>query len=621
MTWLTRSTDYSTALAGSTFSPSRSVASFTNSDSIDPIAPHTDDRARREDDYWTKAESFVRRTLDRATAVAASWTGEAVEATTSVHPGARQLFVSGAGILARGMDPDGAADYATGRVLIAASQREYMTAGERTTAWERDTRYRSIGMKSPGRAEADRNYAASHLARTIATVRGREAVLSEWPGWAGYFAAAEADRVSDEVAAAFVANEKAPEIVRAAFALGREAEGLPVPMPAEIAALVDLGRPHLERRWAKGSMMDRADAAIAAMLPPPSADPTGAMSRTPGEGEGEEQEQEQPAGWTEADTEAEAEPVPMDPGRAAMPDPRADEPLNVNTRAEPRKPTAPGSGLAKPAAGTRRYRVEECPARPADPDTLRRMIESARPLVAALGRIAWETDRPDECDRGQENGAIDEGAMHRLAAFGDFRVFERPQEQNRATVAVHVLIDCSGSMGAGVNSDPHETRIGASRTVGYALATAFGRNPRYRVAVSGHDVAYMGDARVRFHRCKDANAIAGLQAGGDNADGYAIEHAFRLVERERADRRIVFLIADGQPAADGYGNAAKHIQSVIGAAAARGMDFLAVGIEGTIRPATGRALFGSRFVNLDATRSAGPLLARVIARMARGGQP
>lgn len=618
MTWLTRSTDYSTALAGSTFSPSRSVASFTNSDSIDPIAPHTDDHARREDDYWTRAESFVRRTLDRATAVAASWTGEAVEATTSVHPGARQLFVSGAGILARGMDPDGAADYATGRVLIAASQREYLTAAERATAWERDTRYRSLlGMRHPGRPEADRNYAASHLARTIATVRGREAVLSEWPGWAGYFAAAEADRVSDEVAAAFVTNEKAPPIVRAAFALGREAEGLPVPMPAEIAALVDLGRPHLERRWAKGSMMDRADAAIAAMLPPPSADPTGGEGSGPGSGEGEEQER---PGEDDAEP-ADAEPMPMDPGRAAVPNPCADEPLSVQTRAEPRKPTAPGSGLAKPAAGTRRYRVEECPARPADPATLRRMIESARPLVAALGRIAWETDRPDECDRGQTTGRIDEGAMHRYAAYGDPRVFERPQEQNRATVAVHVLIDCSGSMGASVRSDETESRIGASRTVGYALATAFGRNPRYRVAVSGHDVAYSGDARVRFHRCKDANAIAGLQAGGDNADGYAIEHAFRLVERERADRRIVFLIADGQPAAEGYGNAAKHIQSVIHAGQLRGMDFLAVGIEGTIRPATGRALFGSRFVNLDATRSAGPLLARVIARMARGGQP
>jgi Mg-chelatase subunit ChlD len=304
-----------------------------------------------------------------------------------------------------------------------------------------------------------------------------------------------------------------------------------------------------------------------------------------------------------------------------MPDPRADEPLNVGTRAEPRKPTTPGSGLATPTRGTRRYRVEECPAHAPYPPDHARMVESARPLIAALSRIAWDTDRPDECDRGQEAGSIDEGAMHRLAAYGDPRVFERPQEQNRATVAVHVLIDCSGSMGASVRSDETESRIGASRTVGYALATAFGRNPRYRVAVSGHDVAYGGNPRVRFHRCKDANAIAGLRAGGDNADGYAIEHAFRLVERERADRRIVFLIADGQPAAEGYGYAGKHIQSVIGAAASRGMDFLAVGIEGTIRPTTGRDLFGSRFVNLDATRSAGPLLARVIARMARGSQP
>lgn len=616
--WLDRTTSYLDRLTAATSSPSRSVAASLRS-TVAPLAPPPPRGSEpMPHGYRVEAEQFLRSTLARAASTATAWTEERITATTDPDGSRGSLFVSGEAILRRGLDPDAAADYATGRLLIAASQREHLLARERDEIAQLTARYRDHarhGSRDSMKIAAP-EYAAAHLAATVATVRGRERILDKWPGWAGYFAAAESDRTTPEAAAAFISGP-APAIVRAAFALGREAEGYePVPMPAEIEAMLDLARPHLASKWNRGGFLDAARAAVAAMLPPPGAEqPEPAAGSEP---------DARPTDGHEDPTPAEAEAIPGSEAEALAPDSRADHRFREEVTSDPeRSPTKPGS-VPKiiGGAGAKTYRVLRRTVERPDPATVAALRAEARPLVDALRRIQWESTDPPTVDHAQDSGEIDEGALAALAAWQEPRVFQRRQEQGRATVAVQILIDCSGSMGAGTR---RSFRLYEAQIVGYAMATAFGSG-RVRVAVAGHDVGYhepeYRGGVVRFRSCPTPEAIAGLTTGGDNADGWAIAAAIDAVAAVPADRRAVFLLADGQPSADGYGGegARKHIRSVVASGLARGIDFLAIGIEGAMTH-SGPGLFGSRFVSIPDTRSAGPLLARIIGRIGKERTP
>lgn len=625
MTWLSKSSDYLALTGSRTSSPSRSVADALRS-TVQPLAPESyDPTSGYSAAYWEKAQALIEATLARAGATATAWTGEALTATTSAGGHRGTLFVSPAGILERGADPDEAADYATGRLLVAASQREYLSAGEVQRCREAVADYRRAAKLARGKSAieaAATDYAACHLAATVATVRGRERVLKAWPGWAGYFAAAESETATPTEAAAFIASDKAPAIVRAAYALGREAEGhaLPADLPADIAAMLDLGRPHLDSAWAKNRFHERAAAAIAAMLPPPATrQEEGGNAYENSENAGEEGEEAEEGSET-----ATAEPIPGSPAEAMTPTDMDRECPAVESTNDPDRGDKPTSGKGgKSAPDARRYRVVERAVTYTNGPALDQLREDSRGLVAALSRIRWESMEPPTVDHGQDSGEIDEAALANLAAWNEPRVFQRRQERGATPVAVHILIDCSGSMGAGTKNGSY--RLRDAKAVAYAMVTAF-RGSRYTVTVGGHHVSYSmakyPTGGIDYRTCATAEDIAAIQTGGDNADGWAIAHALDRVAAMPAARRAVFLLADGQPSANGYGGsgARAHVRSVVESARGRGIDFLAIGIERSMRD-TGPGLFGSRFISLDDTRSAGPLLARIIGRIGKEASP
>lgn len=604
--WLSQSTDYRDRVAAAKTSPSRSVAASLRADA-EPLVYAAPDA--RGSEWEARATRFLESTLARAASTVAAWTGDGVTASTTKYGDRGSLIVSAESILRRGEDPDAAADYATGRLLIAASQREYLLARERE-AIDCSSRWYARAARDGHSVKAHAaDYAAGHLAATVATIRGREKVLNSWPGWAGYFGAAEADRATPEAAAAFVKGP-APAIVRASFALSREAEGLPpIELPADIEAMVNLGRPHLHgSAWTKGTLLDRATAVIAAMTPPP--DEMNGEGTDGGEENGE-------------DGEAEGGGSPSIPGSDAD-SMMGDRGNTIHAQASSEgaataQPVKPGAGKFSSAPGCRAYPVVEGRAGAPYPPDVRRMVEASRPLLDALRRIAWESNDPPTVDHAQTAGELDEGAMHRLAAWNDPRVFDRRQEQGPGTVAVELLIDCSGSMGG--YSAATGSRLTDAQTVAYAMATAF-RGSRFSVSVAGHCTDYCNPKYprgcVRYWECPTPDSISRLCPGADNADGYAIAHALDKVSRRPAARRAVFLIADGQPSAQEYGGtpARNHIRGIVNGARARGIDFLAIGVAGTMRD-SGPGLFGSRFVSLPDVRSAGPLLGRIIGRMAR----
>lgn len=588
--WLDASDAYTEALAGEAFSPSASVGEFLAAGDLEPLPQGAGTEEREE---------FTRCVLQAASATVCTWTKDETHATTRMgttnNPA---LVVSAAAIMERASDPSAAIDYATGRLLTAASQRRYMTARERNhirrAVW-RYTAARHDGRGIP--AFYVQEYAVAHLAATVASIRGRELVLKEWPGWAGYFKAGDADRATPEAAAKFLADQTVPPIVRASFALGREVTTrTTMPLPPDLERMVAQGRARMKTAWKKGEYLDRAFEAVEAMIAA----------------------QEEPTPDT-------YKPPQGGKGATETPDSEADE--MVGDYGQPDSPRA--ETRTRPAQvrkvetddGDGRFRVRECPTH-AKPSDLAEVKRNAAPLLDALRRIAWESDRPQEWERGQERGDLDEGALHRLLVEGSPRVFQDRPEVGRPSVAVSILVDCSGSMRCRSWDDGDVRRIDQAKAVAWAVGKVFSALPQFRVTLAGHDVLYTGrSGGVDFHTCATLDDVAGLEAHGDNADGYAIAHAIRKVATVQADRRVVILVADGFPSARGYGGnvGQKHVRSVVDSASAQGVQFLAVGVAGGIDAQGGAALFGpGRFIGLRDVRTAGPILARYLARIGKG---
>jgi hypothetical protein len=607
-----RSRDYLAAIDGASFSPTDAIRASV--DSAPAILP--------EDASVEQRRRFIVQVMRSAAAVTLAYTrGNAVTVSTnaSVNDDKGTLILDADAIVALARtSPQQATDYATGRMLTQASAFEQFRKPEIVALRKRLRMARHLDtIPAPGNGqtpvsiagvstypdEVHAHYSGAHLAAGVAAMRGREKVLKAWPGWAGYFAAAEQSAKGAGALADYVADPKHPAIRRAAASLLARLQGVTIPEDPALVPAVDAGEQaaRTSKGWKPGSMLDTADAVVSTMaraLPAP------------------EPQQHQGDGNESGD---QGEPSDSgDEDRHAIPDSEADAAkggysltMNGSEVQQEVQATTPG-GI--PTGGTPGVEGSFPESRQTVEPNLRelpRLQAAAAPMVASLQRVAWETLTPPQFDRAQVTGDLDEGALHRLAAWGDPEVFEQRQESGQGRVAVALLVDCSGSMRGSCMAD--------AQAVAYALAKVFGASPRYALRIVGHDIGY-GPRRLRLFDCPSADAISGLQARGDNADGFAIAAVMRDLERIPAARRIVLLMADGAPNATGYhGNpAADHIRRIVESGAQRGTEFLALGIEGAMSDGSGRRMFGaSRFVSLPDTRSAGPLLGRVLARLGR----
>jgi hypothetical protein len=597
--WIQPSEHYTRTITGRTFSPSASVAGHVRN-RLAPLAPADRETVSDNTPSYDRRTAFLGDVLRAAAGTVAAWTGERVEAATGRECSRQTALTTSAGeILRRAGNPLDAVDHATGALLTTAAQRRFLTATERE-------RMRSVAHFAAMRRDAGETasqdiqdqYAAGILAGAVAATRGRELVLQEWPGWAGYFKASESPTLADDVTA-YVAAPNNPKILRAMAALAHEIRtGTPVAVPDELRPAVDAGRSHLAKRWAKGKHLERAHNAVAEMrchLVEDPADPP-----PPSDGDG-----------NEGNPDAESGPVPgSEPDRWNNRDDSTD--VRAKVSADPGEPTE----APIPEDGHDRYPVQER-RRDAWPTGIAAMRRDAEPLIQALRRIAWDSMVSVDRERGQRRGDVDDGALYRLACENDERVFELPPDVGSSSVALTLLVDCSGSMRHG--------RISDAKAVAYALHTVFGSRPGFTVAVAGHDVGYYPPhgGKCHYWLTDGGDHIASLDARGDNADGYAIQHAIRRTLAMPGDRRAVVLLTDGYPNAKQYGTeaASSHVRAVVERGEAAGVQFRAIGVDGCLEPGPARAMFGpGRFASIGPVRGAGPFLGRFIANLARGAK-
>jgi nitric oxide reductase activation protein len=112
-----------------------------------------------------------------------------------------------------------------------------------------------------------------------------------------------------------------------------------------------------------------------------------------------------------------------------------------------------------------------------------------------------------------------------------------------------------------------------------------------------------------------------IDARCQNHDSYAILHTANIFNRDYLDydRKILFVISDGEPAGSGYGGlpARKHMLNVSQACSKKGIEVYGVGIDNAFTNAAGAAMYGdNKFVVLSDVRSSLGIMSRFIRQIA-----
>lgn len=218
------------------------------------------------------------------------------------------------------------------------------------------------------------------------------------------------------------------------------------------------------------------------------------------------------------------------------------------------------------------------------------------------------------------NGEIDEGGLHKLIDDSD-DVFYRVETLPKTRIQVSLVLDESGSMACYVLDDEGESKQDRALTklhgrniilrrdgVARKLATAFAEGTKNINGVSLSIYGHAGPHPVcrvyeyvnertdesQFYR------IAHITNRWHNYDGYAILTVGErmLVDDGDYDRRIMFIISDGEPSVSSYTGeeAQKHIASVVRYLNECGVETYTIGVDNAFPPERGQEMYGENRV-------------------------
>jgi cobalamin biosynthesis protein CobT len=161
---------------------------------------------------------------------------------------------------------------------------------------------------------------------------------------------------------------------------------------------------------------------------------------------------------------------------------------------------------------------------------------------------------------GSRSGDLDEGSLHKLS-YDCEHIWSQKTTSKLPDVAVGILVDQSGSMGG--------LKIDQARELCITLAEAAQKIAGVRLYVYGHTANMdRDDVTIYEHYTpgmgRDLSKLGNIEAHCNNYDGYAIKDVARRLSEDTAERKYLFVIADGFPAGAGYGGetAQKHVTSV-----------------------------------------------------------
>lgn len=228
---------------------------------------------------------------------------------------------------------------------------------------------------------------------------------------------------------------------------------------------------------------------------------------------------------------------------------------------------------------------------------------------------------------GHRRGDIDDGSLYKVR-MGDDRVMSVKDTPSEKKIAVCILVDESGSM-CGGNDD-------MARDVAIIMAEGLRGVSGITANIYGHSAETYGENReycsgvvvYEYLSPRNSNPASCMNIQGrvENHDGFAIQHTANRFLRDHADadRKIMFVISDGEPCGSCYGGRAAedHVRKVCEACGDRGLEVYGIGVADAFDDKTAERLYGKdRCVVLEDVQSSLGVMARflrqIAAKMAR----
>ena len=220
---------------------------------------------------------------------------------------------------------------------------------------------------------------------------------------------------------------------------------------------------------------------------------------------------------------------------------------------------------------------------------------------------------------GHRSGDIDENSLFKIR-MDDDRVMTKTDMISSKKIAICLLVDESGSMGCG-------NRVEDARNTAIIINESLRGMDGMSVSIYGHSAEestkHPNLTLREYFSPRQTNAAACMEISArmQNHDSYAIQHTASIFNKDYHDydRKILFVISDGEPAGSSYGGkpAMSHMLAVSQACDKRGIEVYGVGIDNAFSNAAGKLMYGdNRFVVLDDVKSSLGVMSRFIRQIA-----
>jgi cobalamin biosynthesis protein CobT len=237
-------------------------------------------------------------------------------------------------------------------------------------------------------------------------------------------------------------------------------------------------------------------------------------------------------------------------------------------------------------------------------DTAQKMVERVRPMVGVMQKSlerAIAAQDKKMWNPGMRRGRVAPGSLFKVSV-GDDRVFRQRFETRAKNTALSLLVDCSGSMSYG--------RIDVAGMAAFALASVLERiKVQYEVigftsksspAMMSAMRAEEGASSIRYGRAEAlfmpvfkafnerltseaTSRIAHLTEGPgwlrENIDGESLQMAAHRLKQQRAERRVLIVLSDGQPSCPPAHGLREHLRKVAKTLPKEGVEVVGIGIQ------------------------------------------
>ena len=271
-----------------------------------------------------------------------------------------------------------------------------------------------------------------------------------------------------------------------------------------------------------------------------------------------------------------------------------------------------------------KFELLQVPVLPSYHLSLKQIISNHRREISTIrSSLQFRNNDHSIVSYGHRTGDIDENSLFKIK-MNDDRVMTKVDTVGSKKIAICLLVDESGSMGCCTEDGE---RIDSARNVAVVLAESLRSVAGIDVSIYGHtaeeDYSNPSVAIREYYspRQKDLAACIGLDARRQNHDSWAIQHTANIFNRDFSDydRKILFVISDGEPAGGGYGGhkAMSHMLKVSKACESKRIEVYGIGVDSAFSDSAGKLMYGdNRFVILSDVKSSLGVMTRFIRQVA-----